>query len=112
VSIFGHNVVHVEKDVERKRWVVSTAQEPRQVLVTIPWVDALKTFTDAQFRQYSDYIEALTTCQSNKNTALTSREVREIRAAQATTDTAGGAGGVTQKPTNVVSFEDFKRRKK
>jgi hypothetical protein len=107
-------VVHVEKDVEKKRWVVSTTALPRQEIVVIPWADAFRTYTDAQHRQYENYIEAVTTCQSHETTALTRAEEREVLR-----ELEGGAvAPPVVKPAsapvsnNVVSLDAFKKRKK
>jgi len=78
MAIWGHETVHVEKDVLKREWRVSTARPPRQVLVTIPWADAFRVFTPAQEQQYADYIEAIATCQSHRNTALTRDEEQQV----------------------------------
>lgn len=73
MAIWGHETVRVEKDVEKREWRVLTAKAPHQLLVTVPWTDAFRTFKHAP-----DYSEAIATCQSHENTALTEKEEREV----------------------------------
>ena len=118
MTIWGHDTVHVEKDVHRREWRVSTARPPRQVLVTIPWADLFRVFTPAQEKQYADYIEAIATCQSHKNTALTPEEEQQVAEALTTTssskpsDPPKAPATTKQVREKVVSLADFKRRRR
>lgn len=117
-GVYGHESLWVEKQPEKKVWVVSTAKHPRQVLVTIPWREIYRVFSEAQQPLYADYIRALATCQSHPNTALTREEERIARVdfdAMGQTSAPGapkvpGTTGATEDK-KVVSLEEFKRRK-
>lgn len=119
MAIWGHDTVHVEKDVHKREWRVSTARPPRQVLVTIPWADLFRVFTTAQEKQYADYIEAIATCQSHKNTALTKEEEQQVVESLAGTTSKTAPTQEPQAPATtkkdrekVVSLADFRRRRR
>jgi hypothetical protein len=100
VTIWGHTHVHVEKDVVKKEWRVSTAKPPHSLLVTIPWADAFKSFTHAP-----DYSEAIETCQSHPTTALTRSEIKAVKKALEEPKTES----VDDK--KVVSMSDYRRKR-
>lgn len=108
MTIWGHTHVHVEKDVVKKEWRVSTAKPPHSLLVTIPWEDAFKSFPHAP-----DYSEAVETCQSHPNTALTRSEAKAVRkameAAEAAKNPKADQENVDTK--NVVSMLDYRRKR-
>ncbi len=120
VSIWGHDFVHVEKDVENRRWIVSTSKMPRQHLVTVPWTDAFKHFAHAP-----DYSEAVTTCQSSRKTALTDDEEQsvldeiangtalqgEVPAASPAAPAATVTEPAPRERPKVLSLADYKKRR-
>jgi len=112
MTIWGHATVHVEKDSDKKCWVVSTARAPRTHLLTIPWTDVFKTFTDEQYKQYPDYTEALTTCQSHPATALTKREERETRSAVERAQLGAERASLPQDVVSNVLSIDFLKKKR
>lgn len=107
MTIWGHTHVHVEKDPEKREWRVSTAKEPHQLLVKIPWSDAFRTFEHAK-----DYSEAVATCQSHPTTALTRAEARSVRAEMERTSGAIDAASSTPSDPKVVSISEYKKRKR
>jgi len=94
VSIWGHEHVKIEKDVERKCWHVRTLKGA--LLCTIPWRDAYKEIKGA-----TDYAAAVATCMGNPKTTLTPTEERELFSETPTQDTA----------SNVVAV-DFKKKRR
>lgn len=124
--IWGHEIVHVDKDPMHRRWIVSTTKPPRQQIVVVAWKDIYRTFTDQQRSQYLDYIEAITTCQSHRNTQLTGEEERQAlldfehdgssparvpAPARVKAPATTPAKPLDGTRSNVVSMVDFKRRK-
>lgn len=112
MSVWGHETVHVVKDVAKQQWIVSTSKVPRQVLVVIPWADAFKGI---QHKNAPDYAEALSTCQSSRVTALTEDEESEVRREieeGTPTDPAIPTRTTKGEQENVVSLADFKKRKR
>ena len=95
MSIWGHEQVKVEKDVERKCWHVRTMQNGH--LCTVPWADAFKEFPAAP-----DYAAAVATCVGHPKTALTPAEERIAYAESLPQD---------KKAPNVVEV-DFKAKKR
>lgn len=120
----------------------ASAPGGRQVLVTVPWLDAFKSFKHAP-----DYSEAIATCQAHERTALTYDEEDQVYAAlertargepawpevfpsappvaplgapsgsppSAPKPRAGGLEfeGVTDAPdASVLNMDDFRRRKR
>lgn len=100
MTIWGHSEVHIMKDPDQRVWIVSTATQPPQHLVTIPWVDA---FRGIKREAAPDYFEALATCQSSYVTALTQTEEDEAMA-ELTGNIAKKRNGATDDvaPSNVV----------
>jgi hypothetical protein len=95
VSIWGHEQVKVEKDVERKCWHVRTMQGGH--LCTVPWADAFKEFPSAP-----DYAAAVATCVGHPKTALTASEEHKVYADSLPPE---------KKALNVVEV-DFKAKKR
>lgn len=114
MSIWGHDIVHIEKDLDAQEWRVFTPRPPHKLLVRIPWADAFKNFTEQQRKQYSDYIEAIYTCLSHDTTALTAQEAEKILKALGKTAGSDGAGapGTGTSDNKVVSLADYRRRKR
>ena len=98
MSIWGHDTVQVEKDTKAKVWNVYTAAGA--LLVTIPWADARKLFLHAP-----DYAEALATCQSHPDTALTAKEEASVFYS------AEEAAAKAAEAANVISVDFRKKRR-
>jgi len=116
VSIWGHDVVVVEKDPTLKQWKIFTSapRGKQQHLVTIPWADAYKSFTPAQYKQYPDYTEAIATCQAHEDTALTDDEEFQVLREIENMEKGTTASVIPSIPAvdNVVSLADFRKRRK
>lgn len=107
MSIWGHDVVHVEKDSVKQEWRVFTAKHPRQLLLTIPWMDAFK-----EIKHAPDYLEALRTCQSHEETRLTRSEARRVQEGMRSTSPTTELTQTEKRGDNVVSLADFKKRRR
>lgn len=104
MTIWGHSTVHIENDEDKREWRVFTASVPRQLLVTIPWVDAFDTKITE--KSAPDYYRALLTC---------------VDAFPVTPELAYGGVALTNpsvfpntvdtSPGNVVNIADFRRRR-
>ena len=95
MSIWGHENVKIEKDVEKRCWHVRTMQGGH--LCTVPWADSFREFNNAP-----DYAAAVATCIGHPKTALTPAEERLAYADFQPKEA---------KPQNVVEV-DFKARKR
>lgn len=95
MTIWGHEHVKIEKDVEKMVWNVRTLAGAH--LCTIPWSDVFKEIKGAP-----DYAAALATCMSNPKTMLTDAEERA-----AYTQTQK-----TEPPAHNVVAVDFKRKRR
>lgn len=92
MSIWGHEHVKIEKDVEKRCWYVRTLTGA--LLCTVPWSDAYKEFKGAP-----DYAAAVATCVGNPRTTLTDEEEQDTLAL------------MSGPKTNVVAV-DFKRKRR
>ena len=127
MSIWGHDKVYIVKHADRKCWEVFTAKPPRQLLVTIPWSDAIR---DINHAHAPDYVEAIAACRQSDATDLTAKEEAELLKPESTmtweTTTTTTTYGPPKKPAdtsakpdakpterpNVLSMADFRKRKK
>lgn len=124
MSVWGHETVYIVKHSDRKCWEVFTPKLPRQLLVTIPWADAIK---DINHAHAPDYVEAIAACRQSAATDLTAEEEAELLKPPATPKTPVKPGTSPPVPdakpdakpaeraperTNVLSMADFRKRKK
>ena len=100
MSIWGHEHVKVEKDIEKKCWHVRTMQGTH--LCTIPWSDAFREIGHAV-----DYAAALATCMGHPKTTLT---IEEENIAYAMLNEKN-KGEEAARPSNVVSVDFRKKRR-
>lgn len=107
MSVWGHAEVFITKDPDQRVWIVSTATQPPQQLVIIPWVDA---FRGIKREAAPDYFEALATCQSSPVTSLTQTEEDEVMAELAGIVAKKREDAEPAPAPKVVSLADWKRR--
>ncbi len=119
MSVWGHSEVYVVKNTDTKTWDVFTSKQPRQLLVTIKWTDALRHIEHAHA---PDFVEALNACRSDEHTDLTFEEEDEARAelegrvpATAPVVVAAAPSSSTSAQSltkNVFSLADFRKKKR
>ncbi len=113
MAIWGHDVVNIEKDTEKKEWRLYTLQGG--YINTVPWSHVLDNLDP---KQYPDLTEAISTCQYDEVTALTKAELRELRRAREAPAVEAPAPPLPDADTKpayratVLSLEDFRKRKR